>query len=96
MCQRSCALYLCLQGELECVDAISEVGSECVVQLAQRLLQGLQRLFVILQFLQLLLETDLAVQRLNGNTDSTLELRICRSAIRFKLSHFCSSLCMCK
>lgn len=57
-------LYLRLLRELKGVDAVSEVGSECVVQLAQRLLQCLERLFVLLQCLKLLLKTDLSVHRL--------------------------------
>lgn len=57
-------LYLRLLRELKGVNAVSEVGGECVVQLAQRLLQGLERLFVLLQSLQLLLKTDLSVHRL--------------------------------
>lgn len=60
----TCALYLRLLRELEGVYAIGEVGCERVVQLAQRLLQRLERLFVLLQCLQLLLEADLPVHRL--------------------------------
>ena len=56
--------YLRLLRELEGVDAISEVGGQCVVQLAQRLLQCLERLFILLQSLQLLLKADLPVHRL--------------------------------
>lgn len=64
MCLCTCALYLCLLWELEGVYAVSEVGGECVVQLAQRLLQRLERLFVLLQCLQLLFKADLPVHRL--------------------------------
>lgn len=58
------APYLCLLRQLKSVDTVSEVGGERVVQLAQRLLQCLERLFVLLQCLQLLLQTDLSVDRL--------------------------------
>lgn len=66
----SCVTYLRLLWELEGVYAISEVGSECVVQLAQRFLQRLERLFVLLQCLQLLLEANLPVQCLNEDAES--------------------------
>lgn len=59
-------MYLCLLCELDGVDAVSEVGRERLVQLAQRLLQLLESLFVLLQSLQLLLEADLPVDRLEG------------------------------
>lgn len=41
-----------------------------MVQLAQRLLQRLECLLVLLQCLQLLLEADLPVHRLDEDTDS--------------------------
>ncbi len=60
----TCMRYLRLLRELEGVDAVGEVRGERVVQLAQGLLQRLERLFVLLQSLQLLLEADLPVHRL--------------------------------
>lgn len=63
--------HLCLLRELKCVDAVSKVGRERVVKLAQRLLQRLKRLFVLLQCLQLLLQTDLPVHRLEDTPSST-------------------------
>lgn len=68
LCSR--ALYLCFLWKLEGVYAISEVGGERVVQLAQRLLQRLEHLFVFSQCLQLLLEADLPVHCLDEDTDT--------------------------
>lgn len=63
--------HLCLLRTLKRVDSVSKVGRERVVKLAQRLLQRLKRLFVLLQRLQLLLETDLPVHRLEDTPSST-------------------------
>lgn len=79
--------HLRLQGELKGVDAIREVGGERVVQLAQGLLQRLERLLVLLQRLQLLLEDELPVRCLQSNTSGDLNL----SAWVFPFTHRCFS-----
>lgn len=63
--------HLRLLRELKGVDSVSKVGRERVVKLAQRLLQRLEQLFVLLQRLQLLLEADLPVHRLEDTASST-------------------------